>query len=183
MFDFLKRNLSTLKKGLNINTIYEVNKYGTRSVNIFNELFSYNFDLKKVKYVFKFLKNNCPSIFLEDEKGKSVLDYLMHKNYLDIEIIKYVYGFCRKYYPSLFLEKYNMYTLIMRPEPLGRYYFKFLIKHYPYIMIKKHRIVTEHNLYYNITFYYSYDFYHYDFPEVSGSTNNFILPLMMEIQN
>jgi len=69
-----------------------------------------------------------------------------------------------------------------------KYIFKFCIRNLPFVFLDKDTFdyfVDYHDEYYETIIENTYilDFYKYNFPEVSYSTNNFILPLTMEIEN
>jgi len=143
---FLFRDLSVIKKKLNVEILKHKDKYGN---TILNYLFWYNSSLEKIKYVFVYCCKNYPSLVLEKNNyGYTILHYLFWYN-SSLEKIKYVFVYCCKNYPSLVLEKNNYgYTILQ------------------YLRTKK-----------------DFNFLKYNFPELSIDTNNFILPLMMEIQN
>jgi len=115
--------------------------------------------LEKVKYVFKFCKKHHPILFLEDGVNQNTfLNYLYYYNFDYLDLTKYVFKFCIQNFPSLFSRKNEDGYIIFSPL---RYY-DASVGGIPKYMV---------------------DFTTLNFPEHSRITNNFIFPLMMEIQN
>jgi len=168
------------------------------SETILHYLTKFNTSLSVVKYVFKFYKENYPNYFLEkDFLGTSILYSVFRIHAKCLPVIKYVFNFHKKHFPSLFLEKTNFagnnilhsMSLSCEISPLSiNFIINFLIKFYPYLFLIEDRRGR------NILRFLScrYDFHSiskeiailvYNFPEISRYTNNFILPLLIEIQN
>jgi len=128
-------------------------------VNMLRFLPSSNPDLKTIKLIFKFYKKKIPSLFLQKDKdGDSLLPRYLLFSTSDFtkDIFKYILKFWILYFPSLFTEKINVSKCHLNP--------------------KSQRFVC-------ISRKYLINFFKYNFPETSKNTNNFILPLLMDIQN
>jgi len=144
---FLSRDLSVIKKELNVEILKRKNNCGD---TILHYLFWFlsNPSLEKIKYTLKYCCKKYPSLFLEKNNYESTILHNLFYNNHSLETIKYVFDYCIKNYPYLFLEKNIDGDTIL--YNLGKNGLKFL---------------------------------KYNFPEISENTNNFILPLMIEIQN
>jgi len=147
--------------------------------------------LSKVKYVFKFCTLNFPTLFLKVNRYQ---DTVLHELfYHPLSMVKYGLNFFKKNHPILFLTKNRKYEIFLEclfdlysDLPKIEYAIKFLIKHFPFLFLQKHvKNIRLHLMYekYDCEVLYLYKFYKYNFPEKSKRKNNFILPLMMEIQN
>jgi len=160
---FLSQDLSVIKKKLNADTIKQKDESGN---NILNYLVSQD-SLPVIKYVFKFCILNCRSLFLEkNNRGVTILDYLFSYD---------GYGRIVYYSVSKVLSKI-------------KYVLKFYTLNFPFFILKIHYngrtvkglLICNDFLPRLICLM---KFYSFNFPEMSNRTNNFILPLMMEIQN
>jgi len=160
---FLKQDLPTIKKTLTV----EILKIKTEGLTIF-AYYSYCRDLSVLKYLLKFCKINFPEIFLE---GHTILS-LLCSNAIMFPLIKpvakYILNFSIKNVPYSFLEKWTEEDFDHNDEIVYRKY-----DLYSYTGGND---VTSFN-------YYILKFLDYNFPEISFKTKNFILPLLMEIQN
>jgi len=110
--------------------------------------------LKTIKYILKFYILNCKSLFLEKCNNRSTILHLLPCNNNN-PAVNYILKFFILNFPYLFLEKNNCGSTI--------YSINVYHKHEPSAVISK--------------------FLSCNFPEISLITNNFILPLMMEMQN
>jgi len=192
MFEFLKKNLNFVKEVLYVDLLKEKDKYGNI---ILHNLFYYTNSLDVVKYVFKMYKLHFPELFLKkDYKGPLVINNLLFYNN-SLSTLIYVLNFFKKHYPILFFKKqirnnsfnYNrMFHTTHDPKKFLKCFLKFYIINFPFLSLN---LRFSRNLMTNIPS--GYDilkkninlFYKYNFPEKSRFTNNFILPLIMEIQN
>jgi len=155
-----------------------------------------------VKFVLKFCRKHYPTLFLEKNiEGTTFLEYVEFDledkyriKFLKINFykIKYIFKFCKKHYPELFLEKeiLNKLTDFYRSQSLisTKYVFKFYIKNFPFLFIYFKPILLPIWWHTNLIVVQAYcnyinKFLTQNFPERSNITNNFIVPLMMEIQN
>jgi len=151
---FLNQDLSVIKKELNLDILKK--KDDEDESIILHELFWYRSSLPKVKYIFRFCKKHYPSLFFEKNdlnKKYLVVSLYFHPRYLCV--IKYVLKFSILNFPYLFLEK----------DEYG---------HTCYDCFDPDTLSIEK---------YVLKFFSLNFPEISYSTNNFILPLTIEIQN
>jgi len=121
--------------------------------------------------------------------NNTILHYLTdyHHYNFSFSTIKHVLKFCIINRPSLFFEKnlkgYNAFDIILRLEYVSRIsktILKISTLHYPYFIFK---IFNYSRVIHRNHFLYEKKFCLLNFPEISIRTNNFILPLMMEIQN
>jgi len=121
----------------------------------------------------------------KDDIGNTILHYLFCYT-RSLHITKYVIKYCCKKYPSLILEKNGLgrtilhYLFYYNSLEKIKYVLKYCCKKYPSLCLKKDKDGK--------TIIYSLGpngpkFLKYNFPEISIHTNNFILPLTMEIQN
>jgi len=112
--------------------------------------------LKKDLQFFK--KNLVKEILKQKDVNRYIFVYdLIFHTFHDIHRTKYYLKICAMNFPYLFLEKEYEYSII----------FSYLIYIYSFVPQAKYRL----------------KFCNLNFPEISRKTNNFILPLMMDIQN
>jgi len=187
--DFLNQDLSVIKQELNLELLKQKHHGNT----ILDYLVEDN-SLSKVKYIFEFCNYKCPFLFLEKNNGgRTFLHYLIYCNNF-LHIIKYLFKFSKCRFPSLFLEKDNFgYTILhyLNFETFcnAKIILKFCILHYPYLFLEKNMYGNTFfsGLFYRNSFSskvkYIINFCSLNYPEISRTTNNFILPLFMEIQN
>jgi len=198
MFKFLKEDLRVVKKELNLELLKEKDEDGYILLQC---LFYYTNSLDVVKYVFKMYKLHFPELFSKkDNFGRTIIDKLFfYNNYKSLPIIKYALNFFKKHYHNLFIEKYNerekilyysysfLNCILTNSRQLSlKYVFNFYMRNFPsFFLILKAFIIdySSFSLNYIILYEIISTFYKYNFPEKSVNTNNFILPLMMEIQN
>jgi len=147
-----------------------------------------------IKYVLNFFNLNYPSLFLEkNDFAGSIINYLFDWK-VPFRRLKYVLKFFKTHFPTMLLEKAiddnNPLTITRRKDLIQlKYIYNFYMRNFPFSFLEKNINGTllqyrfnfeNHNL---ISKEHAYKFCKYNFPEISLSTNNFILPLMMEIQN
>jgi len=183
---FLNQDLSVIKKELNL-YILKRDKYGD---SILYDLIFYNISLPKIKYIFKFCNLHCKSLFLEKNNYGSTFRRLVCYPYS--HLVKYILKFYSLNFPFIFLEK-DIHGSIIRyllRYPyfyVAKFAFKFYILNFPFLFLEKDK--RGNNVFYDLSLAgfcvvkYSSKFCYLNFPEISLSTNNFILPLLMEIQN
>jgi len=153
-FEFLKQN----NVKINVNHLKLKDSLGR---NVLQFLLFFRIELKTTKRVFRFCKKHNPKLFLQKDKaGNSLLDYLLCILNYKKDIIKYILNFCILHFPFLFLEKKGND---------GHTFFSIIARYKGTLNITNFMVI--------------YNFAYQNFPEISNSTNNFILPLMMEIQN
>jgi len=197
LYSFLSQDLSVIKKKLNV-YIQKKNKYGD---NILHNLIHYNISLPKIKYIFEFCNLHCKSLLLEkNDDGQTFLEFLNNYKINHLNVVKYILEFYSLNFPFIFLEKDNYrstfeYLLYSPSLSEVKFILKFYILNFPFVFLEK----NEHgvNVFYKLSFRDSCYLKYWDpcvvkhsskfcvlnFPEISKRTNNFILPLLMEIQN
>jgi len=152
---FLSQDLSVIKQELNVDFLKQKDDNG---YTIIVDLFYYSNSLKLVKYVFKFCKIYQKTLFLEKSNfNNTILNHLFSCSHDSVSVTKYVFKFCILNCPYLFLQK----------NFIGKIFLSILI----------------YSRYITPKIKYGLKFSSLNFPEISIHTNNFILPLMMEIQN
>jgi len=186
--EFLQQDLKIVKRDLNTKII----ESKCWSQTILHDLCALHEKINKVKYIFEFCKENLPALFLEKDNSKSTF---LHNVFLwpRLKVLKYIFKFCLTHFPTLFLEK-NVENISLFGYSYHidiynlKYVLKFFIRNFPFLFFEKDDL--GHTLF-NCSIdcenipnrHWIFNFYTLNFPECSIKTNNFILPLMMEMQN
>jgi len=166
--NFLERDLSKIKKELTTDII-------KKEYRGFNILAFYDFckDLLILKYLLKFCKINFPEIFLKSYYTiLSVFCSHAYKRPVETPKAKYILKFSIQNFPYSFLKKYYEQDIVDIFEfDHNGYVIYRKINIYLYTGGNREKVINRYVL----------EFLDYNFPEISLRTNNFILPLMMEI--
>jgi len=164
--------------------------------------------LEIIKYVLSFCKKNFETIFFQKDKiftwgeySHKIIEktFLHNLCYSPMNTVKYVLNFCAKNYNSLFLEDVRKRRICIPSitsfsDDTAKYTLKFFIIRRPFMFLYKNNSLSSQNTFNSIVSYYTkrnetsrgkniIKFCTLNFPEISIKTNNFILPLMLEIQN
>jgi len=167
--------------------------------NIIRKLIETN-KLFLIKYNFEFLIKIHPGYFLDTDNNGKIFDPLfLSKRKLKFNVFKYVIDFYGENFPIIFsspllINNFMMNYLKVINLRSIKYFLKFLTKSCPCVFLLKilkyllafffknrHNFSVLGALTPSIKYFFK--FIDCNFPEISNSTNNFILPLMMEIQN
>jgi len=150
------------------------------------------YEFAKIKYVFDFCEVKIPSLILEKNDVAATFLHCLFGSNSSKKAIKYGLKICKKY-PSLILEKTNfgdtIFSIInskLCSLTIAKYHFKFFIYRCPFLFLEdlNEEIMSSYYMKFDYPVNrYIVKFCSYNFPEISLRTNNFILPLLMEIQN
>jgi len=146
------------------------------------------------KFLYQNIKTIKEKISLDlikqkDDYGNILLHYVNGDDFAapGSPIIKYILKFYKRNNPSLvFLKNNDGHTIInwIPPYHSIKFVYKFCILYFPYVLLELRLTPFEYNFFgHLIHIKYVINYLKYNFPEMSRRTNNFILPLLMEIQN
>jgi len=158
--------------------------------------------LRMIKLNFEYFLKNYPKMIYLDDFFISISSIITDENY-DIKFCtrKYVINFLIKNFHDLLLEDENIIDFFTPGDfhsfRYNKYILKYAIRLYPYWFLLKYFLIITSNYRccyddgcgrnrYNFKKNSKYipNFFSYNFPElITDSTNNFILPLLIEIQN
>jgi len=171
-----------------------INYKNIHGETILHHLIRYDHPLPVIKLNFEYYLKHCPGIFYEESRNFNTLFIEAFHDYghygCDFRTLKYIIEFYKKNFPEEFM---CMSPLTHSISYLSLRYIKYLFKIYiktcPYSFIKDKKYFKEFKHDHFSIIHESeiikcvLKFLNYNYPEIVDSTNNFILPLMMEIQN